>query len=139
MLAKLASAHNLQTRSKFYVMYLFRYSTLTSELRSKSISPSEAEGVVRKAINIRLDSAPPRPFDTTTGLLCDREAQISAFKTSTEYNELLLLIATHPDLPFGRITDTVAMYFRYLIDGKGTSRYFTSRIRPYTSRRRLAV
>jgi hypothetical protein len=96
MHAKLASAHN-------------------SELRNKSISPSEVGSVIRKAIILRLDSAPLRLLDTTTGLLCDREAQISAFKTSTEYNGLLSSIMAYPDLPLDRIKDTVAMYFRYVM------------------------
>ncbi|KAG2085061.1 hypothetical protein BD769DRAFT_1397416 [Suillus cothurnatus] len=99
MHAKLASAHNLQTR----------------KLRNKSISPFEVGSVIRKAIILRLDSAPLRLLDTTTGLLCDREAQISAFKTSTEYNGLLLSIMAYPDLPLGRIKDTMAMYFCYVM------------------------
>ncbi|KAG1882419.1 hypothetical protein F4604DRAFT_1678415 [Suillus subluteus] len=99
MLAKLASAHSMQIR----------------KLRNKSVSPSEAESIIRKAINVQLDSAPLRLLDTTTGLLCDREAQISAFKKSTEYNELLLSIMAHPDLPLGRIAVAVATYFPYVM------------------------
>ncbi|KAG1818213.1 heterokaryon incompatibility protein-domain-containing protein [Suillus subaureus] len=99
MLAKLASTHSMQIR----------------KLRDKSVSPSEAEGVIRKVINVQLDSAPLRLLNTNTGLLCDREAQISTFKTTTEYKQLLLSIMKHADLPMERIADLVAMYFRYVM------------------------
>ncbi|KAG1794120.1 uncharacterized protein HD556DRAFT_1443076 [Suillus plorans] len=84
---------------------------------NKSVSPSEAEGAIRKVINAQLDPAPLRLLDITTGILCDREAQINAFKMTTEYKQLRLSIMKHADLPMGRITDTVATYFRYVIDG----------------------
>jgi tetratricopeptide (TPR) repeat protein len=82
------------------------------KLRKEYLSLSEAEGAVRKAIGIQLDTAPLRLFNTTTGLLCDREVQISTFRTSTEYKELLSLIMKHADLRNERITEVVATYFR---------------------------
>ncbi|KAG1738276.1 hypothetical protein EDB19DRAFT_1983963 [Suillus lakei] len=99
MHAKLASAHSMQIR-KLYETY---------------ISPSKAKGAIRKVINDQLDNVPLRLLGTDTGLLCDWEAQISAFKTSTEYNELLLSIMMHPDLPIKRIAEAVATYFRYVM------------------------
>jgi hypothetical protein len=90
-----------------------RCSIYCSELREKYISPSKAEGVIQKSIDTQLYTAPLRLLNTTTGRLCDRGAQISAFKTSTEYNELLSSTMTHPDLP--RIADTMATYFRYVM------------------------
>ncbi|KAG1738271.1 heterokaryon incompatibility protein-domain-containing protein [Suillus lakei] len=99
MHAKLASAHSMQIR----------------KLRETYVSPSKAEGAIRKVINDHLDTAPHRLLATATGLLCDREAQISAFKTSTEYNELLLSIMMHPDLPIEHIAEAVATYFRYVM------------------------
>ncbi|KAG1723401.1 hypothetical protein EDB19DRAFT_1952909 [Suillus lakei] len=92
-----------------------RSSTPSSELCETYISPSKAKGAIRKVINDQLDNVPLRLLGTDTGLLCDREAQISAFKTSTEYNELLLSIMMHPDPPIERIADAVATYFRYVI------------------------
>ncbi|KAG0700213.1 hypothetical protein DFH29DRAFT_1056384 [Suillus ampliporus] len=97
MLAKLDSAHDMQIR----------------KLREQYVSPSEAEGAIRKVINVQLDTAPLRLLSTATGLLCDREAQISAFKMSTEYNGLLLsLTMKHPDIRMEHITEVVATYFR---------------------------
>ncbi|KAG1745372.1 uncharacterized protein EDB91DRAFT_1120550 [Suillus paluster] len=65
---------------------LSRCSTFSSELRKQYVSPSEAEHAIRKVIDVQLDIAPLRLLNATTGLLCDREAQISIFKKSTEYN-----------------------------------------------------
>ncbi|KAG2147458.1 uncharacterized protein EDB93DRAFT_1147372 [Suillus bovinus] len=81
-------------------------------LRQHYISPFEAEVDIRGFINPQLENAPLRLLDTTTGLLCDREAQITAFKESSEYNELLLFIMTHPDSRMEHIRAVVEKYFR---------------------------
>lgn len=99
MLAKLDSAHDMQIR----------------KLREHYVSPSEVERDIRKSVDILLDVA-PRPLrllNTATGLLCDQEEQLHAFKTSTEYNELLLsLTMKHADHRMERINEMVATYFR---------------------------
>ncbi|KAG0705582.1 hypothetical protein DFH29DRAFT_267793 [Suillus ampliporus] len=64
------------------------------------------------AIDTQLDNTPLRLLHTTTGFLCDREAQISAFKTSAEYKELLPFIIKCPDLQTERIKEVVEKYFR---------------------------
>ncbi|KIK40720.1 hypothetical protein CY34DRAFT_806895 [Suillus luteus UH-Slu-Lm8-n1] len=79
----------------------------TQELRQQYLRPSEVERAIRWVIDAQLENAPLRVLDTTTGLLCDREAQISAFKTSTEYKELLSSTITHPDLDTKRIEEVV--------------------------------
>jgi len=89
-----------------------RCSTLSLELREKYI---KVEVAIRKSIDIQLHTTSLRLFNTTTGRLCDRAAQINAFKTSAEYNELLLSIMAHPGLPLGRIANAVATYFRYVM------------------------
>ncbi|KAG1898998.1 uncharacterized protein F5891DRAFT_1190181 [Suillus fuscotomentosus] len=86
-----------------------------AKLRDKSVSPSEAECAIRKVINIQLDPTPLQMLDTTTRILCDREAQINTFKMTTEYKQLRLSIMKHADIPMGCITDTVAMYFHYVM------------------------
>ncbi|KAG1728163.1 uncharacterized protein EDB91DRAFT_1314289, partial [Suillus paluster] len=85
--------------------------TQIRKLREQYVSPSEAKDMVRKVIDTQLDTAPLRLLNTTTGLLCDREMQINVFKTSTEYNELLLSIMKRPDLGMEHITEVVATYF----------------------------
>ncbi|KAG1818538.1 uncharacterized protein BJ212DRAFT_1346123 [Suillus subaureus] len=81
-------------------------------LRKQYISAFEAEGVIRKSIDVQLDNAPLRLLDTTIGRLCDREAQITTFKTSIEYKELLLFVMKHPDPPMVHIREVVAKFFR---------------------------
>ncbi|KAG0705636.1 hypothetical protein DFH29DRAFT_996722 [Suillus ampliporus] len=87
--------------------------TQTRKLRQQYISPPETERAIRKVIDAQLDNAPLRVLDTTTGLICDREAQILAFKTSIEYKELVSSTITHSDLPTKRIEDMVMRYFQY--------------------------
>ncbi|KAG0709758.1 hypothetical protein DFH29DRAFT_1012151 [Suillus ampliporus] len=95
MLSKLENAPNMHVR----------------KLRQRYLSPSEAERIIGMEIRVRLDNAPLRVLDTTTGLLCDREAQIRTFKTSSEYNELLLFTMKHPDIRMKYIEEVAGMYF----------------------------
>ncbi|KAG2338552.1 hypothetical protein BDR05DRAFT_969113 [Suillus weaverae] len=89
--------------------------TETTNLRKQYVSPSEAEEAIEESIKAQLDDAPYRLLDTFTGRLCDREVQIDAFKTSTEYKELLSSTLVHADLQMKRIQDVVAMFFRYVM------------------------
>ncbi|KAG0703318.1 hypothetical protein DFH29DRAFT_1078995 [Suillus ampliporus] len=95
MVSKLDSAPNTQIR----------------KLREQYLSLSDAERAIRKVIDVQLDTTPLRLLNTTTGLLCNREAQISVFQTSTEYKELLISTMKHPDLRTERIREVVATYF----------------------------
>ncbi|KAG1818198.1 uncharacterized protein BJ212DRAFT_1299016 [Suillus subaureus] len=79
-----------------------KYSTLSLELLEKYI---KVEAAVQKSIENQLHTTPLHLFNTIMGCLCDQGAQMSTFKTSAEYNKLLLLIMAHPDLPLGCITD----------------------------------
>ncbi|KAG1785642.1 heterokaryon incompatibility protein-domain-containing protein, partial [Suillus plorans] len=100
MLSKLEGASELHIRN----------------LRKQYIRPVEAEAVIQKSINTQLENAPLRLLDTARGILCDRGAQITAFKTSTEYNELLRFVMTRPDpredLHEEHIREVVEKYFR---------------------------
>jgi hypothetical protein len=87
--------------------------TVSAELRQQFLSPSEVDHAIRKVIDVQLENAPPCVLDTTIGLLCDREAQIRTFKTSTEYMELVSSTIIYPDIRMERIEEVVAMYFRY--------------------------
>ncbi|KAG2339145.1 hypothetical protein BDR05DRAFT_968226, partial [Suillus weaverae] len=71
-----------------------------------------AERAIQETIKAQLDDAPHRLLNTFTGRLCNREVQIAAFKTSTEYKELLSSSLVHVDLRMELIKDVVAMYFR---------------------------
>ncbi|KAG2365169.1 hypothetical protein BDR07DRAFT_1354004 [Suillus spraguei] len=85
------------------------------DLRQQYVRPSQAEDTIQRAVWIELEYAPLRLLNTSAGLLCDRAAQISTFKMSAEYKELLSSITKHSDLRTRRITDVVAMYFRCVL------------------------
>ncbi|KAG1793101.1 uncharacterized protein HD556DRAFT_1527625 [Suillus plorans] len=97
MLSKLDNAHDTETR----------------KLRQQYLGPFEVDRDIRKAINAQLDNTPLRVLDTTTGLLCDREAQIRIFKMSKEYKELVSSTITHSDFRMKRIKEVVMTYFQY--------------------------
>ncbi|KAG1800334.1 uncharacterized protein HD556DRAFT_1028494 [Suillus plorans] len=86
--------------------------TQTQKLRQQYVNPSEVKGAIQQTVKAQLDDAPHRLLDTFTGRLCDREAQINAFITSTEYKEILSSKLMHVDLRMEHIKDVVAMYFR---------------------------
>ncbi|KAG1761434.1 hypothetical protein EDD22DRAFT_804504 [Suillus occidentalis] len=83
------------------------------KLRHQYLRPSQVECAIRQVIDAQLENAPLRVLDTTTGLLCDREAQISTFKTSTEYKELLSSTITRSDFHTKRIEEVVRRNLQY--------------------------
>jgi hypothetical protein len=100
---------------------LLNYATVTwlilsSELRQqyvRSFSSSDAELTIRRVIHAHVENLPRRLFNTTTGLLHGRDTQINAFKTSTQYKELLSLTIKHADRRSERIEEAILTYFRY--------------------------
>ncbi|KAG1732866.1 uncharacterized protein EDB91DRAFT_1348948 [Suillus paluster] len=84
---------------------------LIQKLHEQPVSHSEVEGIIRQAIDTKLENAPLRLLNTWTGRLCTREAQINAFMESTEYKELLLM--THTPLRTEHIKEAVAKYFSW--------------------------
>jgi hypothetical protein len=88
-------------------------STLSAELRQQYLRPSQVERAIRQVIDAQLENAPLRVLDTITGLLCDREAQISTFKMSIEYKEILSSAVARPDLHTKRIKEVVRRNFQY--------------------------
>ncbi|KAG1747253.1 uncharacterized protein EDB91DRAFT_1345292 [Suillus paluster] len=86
--------------------------TQIRKLREQYVSLSEAASAIRKVVHIQLNLTPLRLLNTATGLLCDREAQIGAFETRTEYKELLVSTMKHPNLGMEHMTEVVATYFR---------------------------
>ncbi|KIK39172.1 hypothetical protein CY34DRAFT_808550, partial [Suillus luteus UH-Slu-Lm8-n1] len=85
----------------------------TQELRQQYLRPSQVERAVRQVIDAQLENAPLRVLDTTTGLLCDREAQINTFKMSTEYKELLSSTVTRSDFDAECIEEVVRRNLQY--------------------------
>ncbi|KAG1812741.1 hypothetical protein EV424DRAFT_76205 [Suillus variegatus] len=89
--------------------------TETRKLRQQYLTPSEVDRAIRKVVDTQLDNSPLRVIDTTTGLLCDREMQIHAFKTSVEYKELLSSAITHRDIQMKGVEEVVMSYFQYVM------------------------
>ncbi|KAG1793138.1 uncharacterized protein HD556DRAFT_522194 [Suillus plorans] len=85
------------------------------DTRQQYVSPSEAEDTIRKAALDELENAPLRLLNTSTGLLCDRVAQVNAFKMTPEYNELVSFLTKDSNFRTERIKDVVAMYFRCVL------------------------
>ncbi|KAG0701869.1 heterokaryon incompatibility protein-domain-containing protein [Suillus ampliporus] len=83
------------------------------KLRQRYVSPSEAEDAIIRAIDAQLENAPFRFLNTSTGLLCDRGAQINAFMKSMEYKELLSSSMTCAPLQTEAIKEAVAKYFSW--------------------------
>jgi hypothetical protein len=114
ILSKLDNSADTQVQGKSRETHVaFRWLNLSPELRRQYVSPSEAETMIGRAIYLKLDCAPLRLLNTSTGRLCDREAQIDAFKTSAKYKELLSNTMKHVDRRVERIEDVVAEYFGY--------------------------
>jgi hypothetical protein len=113
MLSKLDQAPDVQMRSESPITLPSTWLILSSELRRRYISPSDAEVAIRKVIDAYVENFPPRLFDTAAGLLRDRDAQINVFKISTQYKELLSLTIKHADRRSERIEEVVVTYFRY--------------------------
>ncbi|KAG2339171.1 TPR-like protein [Suillus weaverae] len=86
--------------------------TQTRMLRQQYV---DAERAIQETIKAQLNDAPHRLLNTFTGRLCDREVQIDAFKTSTEYKELFSSTLVHVDLRMECIKDVVGTYFRYVM------------------------
>ncbi|KAG1776044.1 hypothetical protein EV702DRAFT_1269102 [Suillus placidus] len=82
--------------------------TQTRKLRQQYVN---AERAIQETTKAQLNDAPHRLLNTFTGRLCNREVQIDAFKTSTEYKELLSSTLVHVDLRMEHIKDVVETYF----------------------------
>jgi hypothetical protein len=115
MLSKLENTPDTETTSTPHIAHPSTLLTLGLDLRQQYVSPCEVDGAIEASIKAQLDNAPHRLIDTSTGRLCNREAQINAFKMSAEYKEFLSSTMMHADLQMERIQDVVAMYFRYVM------------------------
>ncbi|KAG2089251.1 uncharacterized protein F5147DRAFT_764608 [Suillus discolor] len=85
------------------------------QLRQQYVSPSEVKDAIRRAIHAQLENAPLRLINTSTGRLCDRDAQINAFTESTEYKELLHSFGMLAPLQTEPIKEVVAKYFSWVM------------------------
>ncbi|KAG1821965.1 WD40-repeat-containing domain protein [Suillus subaureus] len=85
------------------------------QLRQKYVSLSEVEDAIRRAIHAQQENAPLRLINTSTGRLCNRDAQINAFTESTEYKELFPSLVMHSPLQTELIKEVVVEYFSWVM------------------------
>ncbi|KAI6042342.1 hypothetical protein EDC04DRAFT_2564452, partial [Pisolithus marmoratus] len=76
---------------------------------------SDFSQLIRSIVFETLRDVPLRLLYTTTGILCDRDAQLSYFENSPQYSELLPLISALDDqLREARIREVVSKFFQYV-------------------------
>ena len=67
--------------------------------------------LVMGAVDNALEFLPPRLLSTHTGIICDRDALVSAFENSQQYKQLLSSTTVHS---MDSIRDTVSAYYRFV-------------------------
>ncbi|KAG2084068.1 uncharacterized protein F5147DRAFT_841983 [Suillus discolor] len=82
-----------------------------SQLHRQYVSQSEVEDAIRLAIHVQLENAPFRLINTSTGRLCNQDAQINAFMGSKEYKELSHSSVIHVPVQTRPIKEAVVQYF----------------------------
>jgi len=70
---------------------------------------------IQRVIDAKLANAPLRVLDTYTGRLCSREAQISTFIESVEYEKLLYVSIMYPSLRTVATKQVVASFFSWVM------------------------
>ncbi|KAL4077773.1 hypothetical protein J3A83DRAFT_1661527 [Scleroderma citrinum] len=72
--------------------------------------------LIRGIVCVVLKSFPPRLFNTHTGMLCDRDSQMSSFEKSAEYAEVESSASTLDTIQLNNhIRRVVLTYFRYVM------------------------
>ena len=112
MLFRLDDAHDLEVQSKPQITHAISHLIVSPALRQQYV---EAQCAIQNIIDAQMEHTPPRLLQTSTGRLCDRESQINAFKTSTQYRELFLLLVGDANLQMQRIQDVVVAFFSYVM------------------------
>ncbi|KAG2151687.1 uncharacterized protein EDB93DRAFT_270055 [Suillus bovinus] len=85
------------------------------QLRQQYVRPSEVEDAIQRAIHAQLENAPLRLINTSTGRLCNRDAQINAFTESIEHKELLHSLVMHAPLRMELIEEAVIKHFSWVM------------------------
>ncbi|KAI6025276.1 hypothetical protein BKA83DRAFT_4259250 [Pisolithus microcarpus] len=79
-----------------------------------SVSSSDIKQSIEKAVSDKIRKIPLRLLHTPTGVLCDRDAQISHFEGSPQYKQLLSLPSSLDDQQLEtEINNAISEYFEY--------------------------
>ncbi|KAG1731764.1 hypothetical protein EDB19DRAFT_1317616 [Suillus lakei] len=85
------------------------------QIRALRQQYTDAENAIKGVIDAHLEKAPLRLLNTSSGRLCNQDAQINAFMESKEYSELLYSSMTHAPLQMKPIKKAVAKYFSWVM------------------------
>ena len=108
------SPEYLTSLANYRQLKIKRRGETRSDRRHSTNSPT-IEQLVGSIVFEVLKAFPPRLLDTYDGKLCDRDAQLSRFKNSQEYNELVSSALTLDTLPpTTHIRSVVSAYFQYV-------------------------
>jgi len=78
------------------------------------VTPAGIKRPIRDAIDDTLGALPPRLLNTETGCLCGRDALVSDFESSKQYQELLSIAYPCGVTNKAHVHETVSRYFRYV-------------------------
>ncbi|KAI5990176.1 hypothetical protein EDD15DRAFT_1184908 [Pisolithus albus] len=85
-----------------------------AEAGPSSSSSSDIKQLIKKAVSDMVEKIPLRLLHTPTGVLCDRDAQISRFEGSPEYQRLLSLASSLDNQQLEtEIDGVISEYFEY--------------------------
>ncbi|KAI6146050.1 hypothetical protein BKA82DRAFT_413568 [Pisolithus tinctorius] len=96
----------------------WRLPNLTMQAIGSGAGSSGVKQMVRNIVAETIKTLPPRLLNTITGVLCDRDAQISYFEGSVHYDELLSSLSSissiHDDPACKALVhSTISKFFRY--------------------------
>ncbi|KAI5990192.1 hypothetical protein EDD15DRAFT_1185981 [Pisolithus albus] len=81
---------------------------------SSSVSSSDIKRSIKKAVTNKVEKIPLRLLHTPTGVLCDRDAQISRFENSPQYKQLLSLPSSLDSQQLEtEINNVISEYFEF--------------------------
>ncbi|KAI5990197.1 hypothetical protein EDD15DRAFT_1186031 [Pisolithus albus] len=90
-------------------------SYLDTKIRQKASGSSDIKQMIKKAVSDKIQNIPLRLLHTPTGVLCDRDAQISRFEGSPQYERLLSLASSLDDDQIeAEINNAISEYFEYI-------------------------
>jgi len=90
----------------------YRQKRITEPLTE--VTPAGIKRPIRDAIDDTLGALPPRLLNTETGCLCGRDALVSDFESSKQYQELLSIAYPCGVTNKAHVHETVSRYFRYV-------------------------
>ncbi|KAG8220672.1 hypothetical protein J3R82DRAFT_2958 [Butyriboletus roseoflavus] len=109
--ASRGAGHHQDTLHAFETMLLKMTQSTDPEIRERCRQYTETRGVIRKAIQDAIRESPRVLINTTSGRLCNKSEQATAFELLPVFTELISSKTERMD--YFRIEQEVAQYYRY--------------------------